>query len=93
MSRLTIVPATFLAIILISGSGLAAPPEKGEGAANSLLTYIDDAGNLVFGYQPVFDENGNPIGRLVPLHGDIDGYNVELGEWRRSRAGNLPWST
>ena len=88
MSRLTIVPATFLAIILISGSGLAAPPEKGEGAANSLLTYIDDAGNLVFGYQPVFDENGNPIARLVPLHGEMDGINVELGECAVDENGN-----
>jgi hypothetical protein len=78
VSRLTIVPATFLAMIL-SGSGLAASPEKGEGAANSFLFYSDESGDH-FGYEPVFDQNGNPIGRLVPLHGDIDGINFESGE-------------
>ena len=59
-------------------------PRVEDGKAASLLFFINpdlcpDTAAPCFGYEPAFDRRGNPIGRWVPLNGDIDGLNFEPG--------------
>lgn len=55
-----------------------------SGEAASLLFFVHpvlcpDTSTPCFGYEPAYDRRGRPIGRWVPLNGDIDGLNFEPG--------------
>jgi hypothetical protein len=63
--------------------GRGSSPDTMSGEAASLLLFtipgVCDSDNPCFGYEPVYDHKGRPIGRLVPLNGDTAGLNFEPG--------------